>query len=78
MDHVRREYGAARVSGVDDNGLLSEWKSTDGGLVPARSRIDSDTDEDEIPDGDLLESFGALTDFVDLAETASDEEEPSP
>ncbi len=77
MDHVRREYGAATVTGVDETGLLSEWKSSNGGMVPARSRIESESDEDEIPDDELLGSLQAVDDFADLAETESDEEEPS-
>lgn len=54
MDHVRRGYGKASVKGRDESGQESEWKSTDGGSVPFRARVESES-EDRLDEGELVD-----------------------
>lgn len=76
LDHVRRQYGGGIVRGTEPDGHESEWRSTDGGIVPAIERVESD-DEEELPEDELpglldriLERREAL-----YAEPADDQED---
>lgn len=53
LDHVRLSYGHGVVRGEELDGQDSEWRSTDGGVIPTTRSVES-SDEDEIDTEDLI------------------------
>ncbi|MDP8931871.1 MAG: hypothetical protein M3O70_25695 [Actinomycetota bacterium] len=76
MDHVRHNYGSAKLKGRERSGQVSEWMSAQGGSVPAQSRVESEA-EDEVPEEELvraLDTLGVATE-ADEDERLDEEEE---
>lgn len=59
LDHVRREYGRGTMRGQEADGQESEWRSTDGGAVPAIERVESENEE-ELPEDELPSLFDRI------------------
>lgn len=57
LDHVLRDYGRAVVRGVDAFENETEWVSVAGGTIPVRAEVVSSTDQDEVPEQDLVSAF---------------------
>lgn len=62
LDHVRREHGHGLVRGTDDEGQVSEWWSTQRGVVPAVERVEAEGDE-EIPEAELIAALDRADEF---------------
>lgn len=53
LDHVRRDHGRGVVRGELQDREETEWRSSDGGVVPATRAVES-TDAEEIDAADLI------------------------
>lgn len=68
LDHtLNRGYGHARLEGRDAQGNPSEWRAVKelGGVIPAATRVEAESDEMEVPKDSLSDALGTLTDRME-------------